>query len=234
MKIDNIALHSFFIKNKIYTLHHANSVGTSISFINSYGLLSRGDIERHGLFQTEQMSDQEDKIYDVWDDIFLDTTDLHGFFPRQNIYGPVSFKFSIDFLLENNLDIWITKQNPMYWDPQKKDTDKYFQDMNDIMENWNNYARQDTMITIKKPRSPRLFNQLQSILLDDPNIVLNNIVLYNESEKLLLDSLQKNGLPLHLLSKRTCKQCFCKKNYLNQLTESSLKKMFLSPNHSFW
>ncbi len=51
------------------------------------------------LFQTPQLSDEIDKVVDVWNDVFFDSQDLHGYFPRQNLYGPVSFKFSIDLIL---------------------------------------------------------------------------------------------------------------------------------------
>ncbi|WP_446917456.1 hypothetical protein, partial [Klebsiella pneumoniae] len=98
MKIDNIQLHSFLRSQDITYFHHANTVATAISFIRNGGLVSRSDIERLGAFQTMQESDPEDKQYDVWGDVFLDTVDLHGYFPRQNLYGPVLFKFNIDFL----------------------------------------------------------------------------------------------------------------------------------------
>lgn len=126
MKINNLRLHQFFTEKNITHFHHANSLATASSFIEEYGLLSRGCVEKKGLFQTTQTSDEIDKKYDVWDDIFIDTVDLHGHFPRQNLYGPVLFKFTTDFLLEDNIEIWITKNNPVYWNENTTSEEKYF------------------------------------------------------------------------------------------------------------
>lgn len=71
--------------------------------IDQKGLLSRGEIARRMLNMTEQTFDDIDKIYNVWNDIFFDIVDLHGYFPRQNLYGPVCFKISNEFLLDKDL-----------------------------------------------------------------------------------------------------------------------------------
>ncbi|RTZ23381.1 hypothetical protein EKN09_09165, partial [Vibrio penaeicida] len=126
MKLDNQELHELLVKKGVTHFHHANSLATAITFIEEEGLLSRGDVEKEDLIQTNQSSDDDDKDFDVWDDIFIDIVDLHGYFPRQNLYGPVLFKFNIDFLLDDDLDIWVTKNNPIYWNHQLKHSDKYF------------------------------------------------------------------------------------------------------------
>ena len=115
MKLNNSELHALFVEKDITHLHHANTVATSITFIESGGLLSRADVEDHNLCQTVQASDDEDKQFDVWHDVFVDTADLHEWFGRQNIYGPILFKFNIVFLLSDELEVWVTKNNPMYW-----------------------------------------------------------------------------------------------------------------------
>ena len=99
MKLDNLELHNLYKQKDIHFLYHANSVATAITFIKQGGLLSRGAVESKGLYQTPQSSDAIDQVFNVWNDIFLDTIDLHGYFPRQNLYGPISFQFPIDFLL---------------------------------------------------------------------------------------------------------------------------------------
>jgi hypothetical protein len=58
-------------------------------------------------------------------------------FPRQNIYGPVLFKIKTNFLLNDNLDVWITKDNPVYWGARHKSSDHYFQGIEEIEYLWN-------------------------------------------------------------------------------------------------
>lgn len=235
MKIDNTQLHSFLRSQNITHFHHANTVATAISFIKNGGLISRGDIERLGEFQTKQESDPEDIQYDVWGDVFLDTVDLHGFFPRQNLYGPVLFKFNMDFLLHENLDIWITKTNPMFWIPSMPRNERYFQDMSDILLNWNNFNRQRKMITIRKPYHPILFKYLEEIVLDDPGVrIYEETILYDVAQSSLsaeLSNIQPTPIPL---TKRRCGSCFCQDNYLKQLNIEKLISLFLTPQHKHW
>lgn len=80
MKISNLALHQILTDKGFTHFHHANTIATAITFIESKGLLSRGEVERRGLIQTKQASGEDDKTYDVWNDVFLDILDLHVFF----------------------------------------------------------------------------------------------------------------------------------------------------------
>ena len=151
MKISNRELHTFLLSKDINYVYHANTVSTSITYIQNGGLLSRGDVEDKKLNQTIQSSDDDDKLFDVWNDVFIDTHDLHSHFPRQNLYGPVLFKFNIDFLLIDDIDIWITKDNPIYWNKSLSDKDKYFQSIDELKELWDSIECQKRMTTIRKP-----------------------------------------------------------------------------------
>lgn len=77
-------------------LYHANTVSTSQTFIKQNALLSRGFVEENGLVQTDQKSDNEDKLYDVWNHVFLDASDLHSLYSRANYYGPVAFQIKLE------------------------------------------------------------------------------------------------------------------------------------------
>lgn len=77
-------VYQILVGKKIEYLYHANTVLTSLTFIQQKALLSRNFIEREQLIQTEQKSDQEDKKYNVWDDVFLDGLDLHKKYRRAN------------------------------------------------------------------------------------------------------------------------------------------------------
>lgn len=227
MKIDNIKLHSFFTEQGITHLHHANTLATSVTFIQNGGLLARGDLERNGLYQTFQSSDSDDKLFDVWDDVFLDTDDLHTYFRRQNKYGPILFKFNIDFLLNENLDIWITKNNPIYWHGVTSVQDRYFQNIDEVRLKWDEIEKQRKMITVRKPNKPVLFNSLEEIIVDDPRAQYNGTVFSTEMIN-ALDAVTQNDQKLRNKAKlRICNSCYCYQNYLTEVTVDTLAKLFL-------
>ena len=62
MKLDNKELFEFLNEKEVPYLYHANTVATSISFINQNGLLSRGGIEAKKITQTTQSSDEIDNL----------------------------------------------------------------------------------------------------------------------------------------------------------------------------
>jgi hypothetical protein len=232
MKIDNILLYNFLREKGINCFYHANTVSTSITFIENNGLLSRGLIETNGLHQTSQDSDTEDKLFDVWDDIFIDTVDLHGFFPRQNLYGPVLFEIDNAFLLDDNLDIWITKNNPMFWNENLSQEDKYFQGFEDLNANWEEYATQRKMFTIRKALRPVLFNYTRRIILDNPDVrIYGDTSLFAEARNSIYNATE--GFPEFrvMLSIRECGYCYCRANYLRQFTPNHLSKLFLPRQH---
>lgn len=230
MKIPNLALHQVLTEKGFTHFHHANTVATAMTFIQSQGLLSRGEVERRGLVQTQQASDQEDRNYDVWNDVFLDILDLHGFFPRQNIYGPILFKFNIDFLLNDDLDIWVTKNNPMYWNSQTKQENKYFRDIHEIERTWTEYPIQQRMYTIRRPALPILFGHLEEIIIDNPGVnIYGDVILFSEAYQAIEGVLGFNDR--NKLTVRSCMNCFCKSNYLHQASADELGKLFLPSNH---
>jgi hypothetical protein len=233
MKLNNIEIYEFLVANGITHLHHANSLATSITFIRSQGLLSRGFVESQNLFQTRQLSDDDDKKHDVWNDIFFDSLDLHGHFPRQNLYGPILFKFKIDLLLNENIQVYITKDNPMFWDERTKSEDKYFLDMDDIKANWNKYELHRKMITIRFQDKPVDFEHLERIIIDDPNVIIyGKTELFRETINALNKELIKYPQLQKLVEVRNCStNCFCKTNYLNQYNATKLGKFFLSNTH---
>src|SRR5580658_8730659 len=78
-------------------VHHANSVATTCQFLRNRTLISRGSIERKGLYQTPQVSDELDRRHGIWFDVFVDSVDIHARAGRQNVYGPALLVFDIDF-----------------------------------------------------------------------------------------------------------------------------------------
>lgn len=228
MRLDNNLIHRFFLERGISHIHHANTLATSLTFLKNDGLHSRGQVEQKGLFQTLQDSDEDDIRNDVWNDIFFDTVDLHGHFPRQNLYGPVLFKYEIRTILNPDLHLYITKNNPMFWKPTTTYNEKYFMDMDDINNNWNKYELQRKMLTIKNPINALPFNDLTSITLDNPNVIIyGDTDLFDEAKKALTEAIPLN----HRLNIRKCGNCFCESNYLRQYGTPKLAKYFLPTTH---
>ncbi len=226
-------LYAFLVSKNIKYFFHANTVKTSCTFIEQKGLLSRGFIESRGLIQTPQSSDEIDKQFCVWNDIFLDIFDLHGYFPRQNLYGPVCFVIDNRFLLDNCLpNICITKNNPIYWDESMKETDKYYRSVREYKDEFEVNKRkkciQQKMFIIRDTYKKIPFKKyLIKILLDNPQVKINDVHLYKEATEKLSISLEKSGFSKHLLETRVCANCYCHQNYLNQVEVDELKNLFL-------
>ncbi|MGV4413909.1 hypothetical protein [Chryseobacterium sp. T1] len=232
MKLNNKELHDFFLSKDILALYHANTVTTSITFLKEKGLLSRGAVEDLGLVQTYQKSDDADKIVNVWNDVFLDTIDLHTHFKRQNFYGPILFEFDISLILDDSYDIWITKDNPMYWDEDTPNEDRYFIDVDELREGWDKYPRQKKMITIRGVNKPILFEYVRRVLVDDPRIKIPNesgeyFSVVNAATNLIKEVVPDNHILKGKFTFRQCKNCYCRENYLREVSVNEIKKLFL-------
>lgn len=244
MIINPRELFSFLNEIDIHYFYHANTVTTAKIFIEQGGLLSRGAVEVLGLKQTSQLSDEIDKKFNVWNDIFLDTIDLHGGrFPRQNFYGPVLFKIKTAILMSPEIsEIWITRSNPTKWNSRMTDEDKYFRNMDEVRREYNK-GDYDKMITLRFSNNLLPFNHyLKTIYLDNPGVKITypenpdkeEIRLFQEAKRALRNSLsQHQDLYRNVhFKKHICKgNCFCHDNYLNEVSTSDLKKLFLPNQH---
>lgn len=222
--IDRRELYELLKSKGIEHLQHANSVATSITFLENGGLLSRGAVRDRGLHQTSQQSDRLDKIFNVWNDLFLDMYDLHGKFPRQNYYGPVLFKISIDFLLRTKYEIRITKSNPVDWQVGERKSKRYFKNVEELNRTWHAYEHQKRMITLRDNRHPALFKYLEQIILDHPG----ESHLHKQLFKTALRKLRRISRSTNLdvpVNRCSCGHCFCVDNYA-KYHENRLLKMF--------
>lgn len=230
MKLDNSDVYTFLLEQDIEYLYHANTVATACTYIENGGLLSRGAVEHLNLHQTPQSSDEDDKRFDVWNDIFLDSIDLHGKFPRQNYYGPVLFKFSLDILKDPNLpEVHITKDNPIRWDNDMSNSDKYFQNMDEFKEIYRLGSYKE-MITLKNTFEVLPFeNYLVEIILDNPMVLVKGESLREKAKKTLSSSIKHSPYDYSKVTKtiRKCDSyCFCRDNYLNQHNTADLERLF--------
>lgn len=136
-------------------LHHANTVATSCVFLEHGGLLSRGYVEDHGLNQSAQYSDADDRKYGIWHRIFLDHVDIHyrgGRKKGPNQYGPVLFVFDIDILLQlpQESNVLVTKVNPVHWKDGQAEEDRYYLTAEELTGNIG-YGDFYKMLVIKTP-----------------------------------------------------------------------------------
>lgn len=225
-------IYRFLESKNIKTLFHANTVTTSCTFISEKGLMSRGCVEKKGLIQTAQSSDQDDKNYNVWNDIFLDIVDLHEYFNRQNFYGPVCFVLDSRLLLDDELpNLCITKNNPIYWKDGMSEEEKYYNSVGEYIGNFDNLVSKrnlhNQMFTIHETQQKiSLEKYLIKIILDDPQRTINGIRLYQHAKETLTNALKKSGLEIKKLENRECNKCYCHANYY-EMKDFKLENLFL-------
>lgn len=149
-------------------LHHANSVATACQFLRSRSLMSRGTVERLGITQTPQSSDDLDKRYGIWFDVFADSVDIHNRARRANAYGPVMFVFDTELINRSYTGrIWVTKLNPTKWSG-KSEKQRWFQDKKDLEDNLTR-GTFDQMLVFRHCGGELPFKKfLKRIILDDP------------------------------------------------------------------
>lgn len=230
MKLVNAELYESLLSKGVSHLFHANTVATSTSFVLAGGLLSRGDVERRNIFQTPQSSDDDDRKFDVWNDVFLDAEDLHEKFKRQNKYGPVLFRFGIEFLLRDDLDVWITKNNPIYWREGQASEDRYFQSATELMRSWDEPGSQQRMFTIRKPGGPVLFPYLDAIILDyfDGNVYAEQgLHAGTITEHALFAATDSFRSLRSMVKRRECgSRCYCAENFSSELSDLERARLF--------
>lgn len=195
-------------------LHHANSVATACQFIRARSLLSRGNVERLDLRQTAQSSDDLDRRYSVWFDVFLDSVDIHERASRANVYGPVLFVFDLSILNKNQTGrIWVTKQNPTKWagKPQK---DRWFQDREDLEENFVK-GQFDQMVVLRHSGGALPFGKhLRRIVLDDPKrATTDHVDFYSMAVGALRLAMQDANIDVPIERRKCIRTCTCVENW---------------------
>jgi hypothetical protein len=239
-KLSSKEIYAVLQEKKVKFLYHANTVGTSMTFIENRALLSRSYVENNDLYQTEQNSDKEDKTYDVWNHIFLDGADLHKKYSRANHYGPVLFRLKLELLISPNIqNIYVTKSNPWYWTSTSNLEDKFYSNVEDIKNDYLTGEKLDSqiMLTFRKlDKEIKLNKYLHSIGLDKPKLLVNltsgnqkNVGQY--AEDILKKSLHDNGLghiPILMRHKKGISWCRCQfdYNYLHTSNKKEFKKRF--------
>jgi hypothetical protein len=86
------------------------------------------------------------------------------------------------------------------------------------------------MITIRNNTSPILFESVRRVLVDDPRVQIkeDEIHLFNETVKLIKENIPIGHILKGKLKTRECTNCWCRDNYLNQVSVPDLKRLFLN------
>lgn len=170
----NIDIKHVLMKNGVYRLYHSNTVETSLSFLKTGGMLSRGLCEDIKLPQTPQYTDVLDKKNNIYYDIFFDSVEIQKI-TGLSYYGPVLFVYKIEVLdTVAEGKIRITKLNPKNWISTMPDIDKYFIGFNDLNKDYNPHDF-GQHITLTNQRQPLSFDYLEKIVLIDPKRDDNSI-----------------------------------------------------------
>jgi hypothetical protein len=165
--------------------------------------------------------------------VFLDTSDLHTYFDRENYYGPILFEFDLELVKDENFEIWITKDNPIRWNKDTPYTERYFQNIEELRELWDTIKRERKMITIRNNSYPILFNYVRRVIVDDPRLLVTydgkQIHLFNTAKSKIIENLPDNHILKNKFIPRTdcSKRCYCRQNYKDDYSPQKLKRFFL-------
>lgn len=86
-----------------------------------------------GYPQSPQRSDEQDKKFGIYYDLFLDSVDIHDRAKRHNAYGPILFVINVKKLIDLDIaSLWITKANPLYWDATDDHSRRWFELIDEV------------------------------------------------------------------------------------------------------
>lgn len=163
--MNNIEIYDALSSKGVTYLYHANTVITSNTYLEEGYLLSRQYVENNRLNQTPQKSDKIDKKYDIWNDIFFDSIDIHQRINGDNKYGSVLFVFQLEILRDIDSEIKIIKKNPTKWTDLDTEEVRYFTSIDDIVGKFDKTVF-DHMITLHDCGKISLKNYLKKIIVD--------------------------------------------------------------------
>ncbi|MBK9672793.1 MAG: hypothetical protein IPP56_14685 [Bacteroidetes bacterium] len=229
-------IYDILIEKEVKALYHANSVRTSKTFLQQGGLLSRKYVEDNKLVQTIQKSDDKDKIFNIWDDIFLDAINISRYFTQYNVYGPILFAFRLDLLKNKEVKtVRITKRNPLYWREGEGNVERYFQTVEDFKSKFKSGNKLNDggyHITFTTLNGFLSFKHLEAIQIDNPGVYVTN----SKGEKKLIsdciiqyfsEDLSKNYISMDQVYVRDDLTLKFQYRILNQFRKQVFRRLFL-------
>jgi hypothetical protein len=165
MEIPSKRVYTVLRDAGVECIHHANSVSTACQFLRSGSLISRGAVERCGLYQIPQNSDGIDKRYGIWFAVFAESVDIHKRAGKANVYGPALFVLDLEIIKKSYTGkVWVTMLNPSKW-AGRSHNEKWFTSKKDLESN-STYGEFTQMIVLRHSGGELPFGKyLQEIIL---------------------------------------------------------------------
>ena len=205
-------VYNVLLAKGVDTLHHANTVTTSCTFLRIGGLASRGYVEDHRLPQTPQYSDDADKRLGIWYDVFTDGVDIHARGSIRNNYGPVLFMLPATILLKlpPGTAVLITRKNPVNWQPADTTADRYFMSPQELLSSYQ-YGDFGQHVVMRSQGGFLQFDgSTLRLLLDDPQRALSGGADAYSHAVQRLNSAANDGTLVVDIIKRHCRpSCRC-------------------------
>lgn len=219
MVLNNADVMQVLREKGVAQLFHANSVLTACTFLEHGHLLSRARVQSRGLRQTPQSSDEIDKKFGIFDDIFLDGIDIHARARTKkapNEYGPVLFVFRMDSVFADRAlqaTLRITRTNPIYWTNEQAEKDRYYSTAQEFASEYR-YGDFQKMLTFRVPDGQlTLAPSLQQIVIDDPGMPLGESRALDVAQAALTTAAGRGGINVKV-DRRTCSaDCICGRRY---------------------
>ncbi len=214
MELEAKAVLEILRQKGVTALYHANTVQTACTFLQQGFLMARGVVEERGLVQTPQQSDESDRKHGIWYDVFVDAFDIHQKLRRVNAYGPVLFVLDVELLSRASMaSIWITKSNPASWD-KKALSNRYFSTIEEFRQQYRKHEPEQQFMLRHSGGLLRLAPHLLKIVVDDPEVRVNEVDTYSQALGAFKASARGGGLGGVVMERRQCKgKCLCKEQY---------------------
>jgi hypothetical protein len=245
MELPPIRATGVLASKGVAEIFHANSVITACHFLRHGALLSRGSVERLGLYQTDQKSDVGDRKFGIWYDVFCDSVDIHFRGSRLNEYGhvlfvldagiineygPVLFVLDAGIIKTRNIGkLWVTKSNPLYWENKTK-SERWFESIAELEADFT-YGRYCQHIVFRHCGGQLpLRSHLKAIVLDDPKKVIRGVDLFSMAFGALSLALEDGNIDVPIY-RRICKAgCKCLAGYESKAALT--RRMFVPHNNA--
>jgi hypothetical protein len=217
------------LKDKgVTSIYHANSVIASCHFLRNRCLLSRGSVDKLGLFQTSKISKLIGRNYGIWDDIFADTADIHKLAGSQNSRGPVLFELDIEIIKNTYTGkVWVTKSHPIDWEMNTNHERRWFVSSNDL-DHYFSYGDADHMAVFRHcgGKLP-IQNHLKSIILDDPKIctLTDQIDYFSMAYGAIRLAMTEGGIEVPIVKRVCADDCGCLESYQSGIGHT--EKLFI-------
>lgn len=169
--------------------------------------MSRETVEKYNLPQTDQQSDDIDKKFNIYNDIFFDSVDIHERAKDVNNYGVITFVYSVDVLDEvADYDICITQENPANWDEDIPYEERYFPDVDSLYYGFHkgDFGNHITVRNISKPIS---FQYLKKIIIDNPGE--DGQKYFSLAYEAIKDSIENNNINVPIEIRECPPKCKC-------------------------